>query len=45
MQTIAWYNKVSEEIWAVGGHPPGLISQMPEDLILTMISNRLYIKR
>jgi hypothetical protein len=45
LKTIEWYNTASRAIWDVGGHPPSVIAMIPQELLYTMISNGLYIKR
>lgn len=45
LKTIEWYNTASRTIWDVGGHAPSIIAMIPPELLYTMISNGLFIKR
>ena len=45
LKTIEWYNTASKAIWDVGGHPPTVIGMVPSKLLITMISNGLFIKK
>lgn len=44
VQAVAWTARASEEIRGAGGYAPGILSKIPDELLTTLVRNKIGFK-